>query len=726
MSNITIESLYAVLVATFSPDSAVRKPAEASIKTLKQYAGSLPLLLRLSSQSTSLNGQPVDVNVRKASAIQAKNLVRETWMTGESDGNGSTVVVPAAEKESIRQTIVCSLLVETETVCTSLFAETINLIAIHDYPQNWQNLLPTLIQSITEGGLSGNSRQVNNALIALRTLAKRYEYKKRDSRGPLDEIVKKTFPLLLSLIQNLLSTKNYSLESALMMKQCLKIFWSCTQFFLSNDFTMSSIAPWFEIFRQMMQLKLPEASENVPPYNQPVDIDERDAWPWWKLKKWAIRIMHRIFERYGTPALANDDVPGALEFATAFSNEVAPVFMGAVCETLSLKTENRYCYVKVTQLCLLYVCHAVELKSTYSLLKPHLPFLVYQVCFPLICLSPEDVDMFENDPHEFIQRANDFMMEFPVARTSALGLVHALFKLRSKDIAKKLIEFLATIVQQYYSTPVESRDHIKFDGALNLLGTLNEELKKKKAFHQQLVAMISDTVVPAFDSPVSFVRCRACWMVNCFYDVEFNDDGALIRRIIQSVFSRLADPSLPTQIEASKALRNLIGREGAKETLLPVLPQILSEYFRILNEIGSDEVVDALETLIEVFGEHISPHATQLIQQLANTFKKYCSTDENDDDEAFDEASAALQCLECIATVLHGVSDTEQKEVSLFCEFAHTLGFIGSYPYPPHTHTPSVTYRTTIITHATTYTRNHCSRRKQTAANLRLRRAYDC
>jgi len=71
-----------------------------------------------------------------------------------------------------------------------------------------------------------------------------------------------------------------------------------------------------------------------------------------------------------------------------------------------------------------------------------------------------------------------------------------------------------------------------------------------------------------------------------------------------------------------------------------------------MNEIGNDEVVSALQALIDKFGEHIQPHAVALVTQLATAFSTYCEGSE-DDDEA---AMAAAQCLDCITTVLSGVS----------------------------------------------------------------------
>lgn len=93
--------------------------------------------------------------------------------------------------------------------------------------------------------------------------------------------------------------------------------------------------------------------------------------------------------------------------------------------------------------------------------------------------------------------------------------------------------------------------------------------------------------------------------------------------------------------------------DGAEATLLPVLPQILTEYFRIMNEIGHDGVVEALQAIIDRFGDHIEPHAVALVAQLATQFSTYCAAGDDDDDAAM----AAAQCLECISTVLKGTCE---------------------------------------------------------------------
>ena len=100
-------------------------------------------------------------------------------------------------------------------------------------------------------------------------------------------------------------------------------------------------------------------------------------------------------------------------------------------------------------------------------------------------------------------------------------------------------------------------------------------------------------------------------------------------------------------------MKDLISVEGAEETLIPVLPKVLEEYFRIMNEIGNDEVIAALQVIIDKFGDHIEPHAVALVTQLTMTFATYCDAGDDDDDAAM----AAAQCLECISTVLKGICE---------------------------------------------------------------------
>ena len=60
-----------------------------------------------------------------------------------------------------------------------------------------------------------------------------------------------------------------------------------------------------------------------------------------------------------------------------------------------------------------------------------------------------------------------------------------------------------------------------------------------------------------------------------------------------------------------------VPRESVLPIIQAVLPQLLDELFKLMDEIGNDELVATLEVLIESFSEHMGPYAQGLCQRLA-------------------------------------------------------------------------------------------------------------
>jgi hypothetical protein len=108
--------------------------------------------------------------------------------------------------------------------------------------------------------------------------------------------------------------------------------------------------------------------------------------------------------------------------------------------------------------------------------------------------------------------------------------------------------------------------------------------------------------MPLFKSPVGFLRARANFVFSTYADTKIPSEA--LATITESVLNCLADPSLPVQVEASKALKSLLESCPSMHGLLePCLPQLLTSIFAIMNNIGNDEVVTCLDILIETFHE---------------------------------------------------------------------------------------------------------------------------
>ena len=75
---------------------------------------------------------------------------------------------------------------------------------------------------------------------------------------------------------------NNTIEAAHVLRLCFKIFWSCTQYSLPPVAGVN-VNLWFNSLAKILNKRLPEASEGIEPYGQPISEDERNEWPWWKV-----------------------------------------------------------------------------------------------------------------------------------------------------------------------------------------------------------------------------------------------------------------------------------------------------------------------------------------------------------------------------------------------------------------------------------------------------------
>ena len=83
------------------------------------------------------------------------------------------------------------------------------------------------------------------------------------------------------------------------------------------------------------------------------------------------------------------------------------------------------------------------------MLKLHMQLLTHKDCLPTINLTPEDIDMFECDPHEFVHHINSPLTKFYNPWMSSMTLVTDLVKHCGKYTTQNLIGFLMEIMSFY-------------------------------------------------------------------------------------------------------------------------------------------------------------------------------------------------------------------------------------------------------------------------------------
>lgn len=151
-----------ILINTYNPDAGARKHAEAQLAHFMEHSGAY--LEMLSFVATASNPR----ELRLSGAIVIKNKSREFWRMDEAHAS-------TEEKEKSKALLLEVLLAETDNAIRGMLAETVRNIAEIDFPDKWPNLIPVLLHSIQ----SGDILKLFNALVALRKVVKRYEYKSK-------------------------------------------------------------------------------------------------------------------------------------------------------------------------------------------------------------------------------------------------------------------------------------------------------------------------------------------------------------------------------------------------------------------------------------------------------------------------------------------------------------------------------------------------------------------
>ena len=142
-----------------------------------------------------------------------------------------------------------------------------------------------------------------------------------------------------------------------------------------------------------------------------------------------------------------------------------------------------------------------------------------------------------------------------------------------------------------------------------------------------------DHVLPELENPQPFLRMRAIWMYGQFCEqMNFKDNEHLKQVVAQSFRCLQSDPDLPVRLTAATSVNKLLHKDIAAELLKPHLRGILEAYLKLMQEIESEDLVNALEEIVSLYKDDIDPFAIQLTEQLVASYQRLVQTNPDDDD----------------------------------------------------------------------------------------------
>jgi len=271
----------------------------------------------------------------------------------------------------------------------------------YDFPARWPRFMDFTLELLN----TNNPGSVLAGLQCLLAICRAFRYKSTDSddRQHFDKIVEASFPRLLAICNELVNQE--SDEAGEMLHLALKAYKHATWLELSPTLRQRDVnIAWCTVF-------LHTVSKTCPASAMQGDQHEREKHHWWKAKKWAFFNLNRLFIRHGNPASPGKGEE-ALAFAKDFTANIAPEILKHYLQEIEkwvAKTSwlSRPCLSYT----LVFLDESVRPKEMWAHLKPHLTNLVTHFVFPVLCLTEEDVEQFEDEPDEYLHRKLNYFEE---------------------------------------------------------------------------------------------------------------------------------------------------------------------------------------------------------------------------------------------------------------------------------------------------------------------------
>ncbi len=374
--------------------------------------------------------------------------------------------------------------------------------------------------------------------------------------------------------------------------------------------------------------------------------------------------------RHGNPSTIVDKSSNdaTVRFAKDFSAQIAPEILKHYLQEIEKWVAKT---VWLSRPCLSYTIvfldECIRPKEMWNHLKGHLNNLITHLIFPIICLSDEDLDNFEDQPEEYLHRKLNFYEEVAAPDVAATNFLVTLTKARRKQTFE-ILKFINEVVNQYEQAADGDKNHIAKEGALRMIGILAPViLGKKSPIADQVEYFLIRYVFPDFNSSEGYLRARACDTIEKFEQLNFKEPANLLV-IYRHIIECMADGALPVRVTAALALQPLIRHEVIRSTMQNSIPTIMQQLLKLANEVDIDALANVMEGFVEVFARELTPFAVALSEQLRDTYLRIVrelvekSDKQNDDGEygdfLDDKSITALGVLQTIGTLILTLEST--------------------------------------------------------------------
>ncbi|KAK6456683.1 armadillo-type protein [Scheffersomyces xylosifermentans] len=666
--------------ATLQADQNIRLQAEVKLRELVATPGFLGACLDIIASE----GTAIDAGVKKATAVYFKNRVVKFWSS--TDGQK----IDADERPVIKERIL-PVLVHSDYNTKQQLIPVVRILISHEF-SHWTGLLEqtgTLLQQVPSGNNISDRdlSQLYTGLLCFSEISRKFRWIQNDERqDELYPIIDSAFPHLLNIGNAIVANaQNITEVSAEIVKLILKSYKFVTYYDLPTPLqSREAITAWGAFHEAVINMPTPEyiATSNL-------SEQEKCFFQFSKCQKWSIANMHRIFQRYASSTLSKKfKYPS---FHEAFMNE----FVSRLLQNY-LALIEQWCHgkkwISSTALyhLLEFLSHCVSQKSTWHLIKPYYENLISFLIYPLLCPSDTTLEIFDEDPHEYIHVGFDILDEFNSPDIAALGLLVTFAYKRKNTTLNPIVTIIHSELSQLQQQQETLEVAKKKDGILKMLGGISSYIAGfHSPYKDQMESFLSQLVFPNLTSTHEFLRARTLDVVAKFADVEFKNEQSksmLYQGILRN-FDSSQEVSLPVSFESALAIQAFLPQPEFKEVLSQIIIPTMSRLLELSNEIDNDAISVVMQECVENFSDQLQPFGVDLMTKLVEQFMRLAveinqasNVDVEDFDGDYEDQSekvmAAIGLLNTMITVLLSFENSTEICLKLEEVFSPAIQYV--------------------------------------------------
>ncbi|KAJ7604447.1 armadillo-type protein [Mycena polygramma] len=669
-----LQTLSNLFAATLSSEPNARMTAELQIRKVGNETGMIAALLQI------IATDDVDIDTRHACSVWLKNRVTANYTVHAATRRPHQIVIASSDRDALRESILPLLAACPSRSVTRQLASTLKPVIAYDFPERWPGLIDAIKQLLT----SNNITHVHAGCIAALEAVRAFRF--RENGDLLSTVVAALFPTLVGIAGQMMQTPPSTAQAEVpaMLHLIVKTYRTSIAVRLSphQQSTWQSLVPWGQLLLGIVKLDIPS---NI----LPADEEERERSEWWKVKKWAYRVLGWLFRRFGNPSQLSEEMKEDYNaFAQCFISMFAPDTIAMYLRQVELYIAGAAWLSKNCQYQIfVFFAECVKPKSTWLLLKPHAQKLVESFVCPQFSFTPAKQCLWESDPVDYARVAADEYELFPMA-VSARSFLISLVNYRTRWTFEPILKFVTGVLGS--SAPAPQRF-----GALRMTRVLGPWLVLHPDFGPaKTEELILRFVVPEFTSEEGWMRAAAFEVLGMAMreKLQWSLDEHLNANL-RAVLSALDDPAFPVRVQAVVALTEMIGHyELVQEAMKPHVGKVVQDLLNMSDDLDIEIFDHSMRVVVDHFHAELIPVTAQLTARLCDAYMRLASgegeTDSGDTSGGYnDKTYAATQItsmllMVCSLLVLLGLmisvvsASHEYSLVVLFdnmCDLVHRL-----------------------------------------------------